>query len=97
MRDCISTDEKISFLQSSARIADSYGTVDRILNEHYGKSAIENEFATACAETKAIQTKIKEFHSLGNSYGWSHFYLAMYERLLTSILVDADRTDTACF
>jgi CRISPR-associated endonuclease/helicase Cas3 len=97
LRDCISTDGKISFLESSTRIAGSYTAVERIVNEHYGKSAIENEFATACAEAKAIQTKIKGFRSLGNSYGSQHFYLAMYERLLTSILVDADRTDTACF
>lgn len=97
LRDCISTDGKFTFLESSTHIAHSYSAVERIVNEHYGKSAIENEFATACAEAKAIQTKIKGFHSLGNSYGSAHFYLAMYERLLTSILVDADRTDTACF
>ena len=97
LRDCISTDGKFSFLESSTRISDSYSAVERIVNEHYGKSIIENEFAAACTEAKAIQSKIKEFHSLGNYYGSSHFYLAMYERLLISILVDADRTDTACF
>lgn len=97
LRDCISTDGKISFLESSTRIADSYSAVERIVNEYYGRSAIENEFAAARAEAKAIQIKLKEFHSLGNRYGSSHFYLAMYERLLTSILVDADHTDTACF
>lgn len=97
LRDCISTDGKISFLESSTRIADSYSAVERIVNEYYGRSAIENEFAAARAEGKAIQTKLKEFHSLGSRYGSSHFYLAMYERLLISILVDADRTDTACF
>ncbi len=97
LRDCISTDGKFSFLEASTRIADSYSAVERIVNEHYRKSAIENEFVAACAEAKVIQSKIKVFHSLGNCYGASHFYLAMYERLLTSILVDADRTDTACF
>ena len=97
LRDCISTDGKFSFLESSTRIADSYSAVERIVNEHYGKSAIKNEFAIASAEAKGVQAKIKEFHSLGKCYGSSYFFLAMYERLLMSILVDADRTDTACF
>lgn len=97
LRDCISTDGKISFLESSIRISDSYSSVERIVNERYAKSILENEFVVACAEAKAVQAKIKEFHRLGNWYGSSHFYLAMYERLLVSILIDADRVDTACF
>ena len=32
-----------------------------------------------------------------NKLGSAHIYLALYQRLLTSILIDADRTDTACF
>ena len=30
-------------------------------------------------------------------YGNRNFYLGMYERVLFSLLIDADRTDTACF
>lgn len=97
LRDCISTDGKISFFESSTRISDSYSSVEQIVNECYAKGVIENEFHAACTEAKAIQAKIKEFHRLGTWYGSSHFYLAMYERLLISILIDADRLDTACF
>ncbi|MEG2051159.1 MAG: CRISPR-associated helicase Cas3' [Oscillospiraceae bacterium] len=97
LRDCISTDGVFSFLESSTRIANSYGSVERIITEQYKKSTIENEFAVACDEARKIQVKINNFQSLGQHYGSSHFYLAMYERLLLSILIDADRTDTACF
>lgn len=97
LRDCISTDGKISFFESSARIFDSYSSVKKIVNECYEKGVIENRFVAACDEVKAIQAKIKEFYKLSNQYGSQHFYLAMYERLLISILIDADRIDTTCF
>lgn len=32
-----------------------------------------------------------------NRYGNIYFFLGMYERVLFSLLIDADRTDTACF
>ncbi|MDR3539483.1 MAG: CRISPR-associated helicase Cas3' [Desulfosporosinus sp.] len=97
LRDCISTDGKLSFTESAKRISDSYCDVERIIIKHHGNQSITDSFLKATADAKAIHTKIEEFQSLGNCYGSSHFYLAMYERLLTSILIDADRTDTAYF
>jgi CRISPR-associated endonuclease/helicase Cas3 len=97
LRDCLSTDGRISFQTAIAHISDSYSTVEQIVCEHYGKSAIASEFCAACEPAKMIRTQIKEFNSAKQGYGSSHFYLAMYMRLLTSIVVDADRTDTACF
>lgn len=99
LRDCISTDGRLSFSEASKRIKSdgSYCAVERIVNECYRKSEVESEFVAACAEVKDIRAKINEFCRSVECHVSPHFYCAMYERLLTSILVDADRTDTACF
>ena len=97
LRDCLSADGKNSFQEAITRISNSYSTVEQIVYEHYGKDTIESEFYEACADAKIIQAKIKAFDSAKQGYGSSHFYLAMYIRLLTSIVIDADRTNTACF
>lgn len=39
----------------------------------------------------------KKYSREKNRYGNRHFFLGMYERVLFSLLIDADRTDTACF
>ncbi|MEA4815340.1 MAG: CRISPR-associated helicase Cas3' [Lachnospiraceae bacterium] len=97
LRDCLSIDGRIPFQEAIAHISDSYDAVEHIVYGHYGKDTIENEFCEACDDANAIWTKIKEFDSAAQGYGSSHFYLAMYIRLLTSIVIDADRTNTACF
>ena len=97
LRDCLSADGKSSFQAAITHISDSYNTVEQIVYELYGKDAIESEFHKACGDVETIKAKIKGFNSAKQGYGSSHFYLAMYMRLLTSIVIDADRTDTACF
>lgn len=98
LRDCITTDGEITFSESEARIVDSYNIVERIVTDHYGKKSIDDEFLEACFDVKNIHERIKDFcQCWGNLQGSQHFYLAMYERLLISILVDADRSDTSCF
>ncbi len=97
LRDCISSDGKLTFAESKAHILDSYKTVERIVLQQYGQQKLEEELLSASEDAKLIQANISEFCSANSRYGSRHFYLAMYERLLTSILIDADRTDTACF
>lgn len=97
VRDCISVDGAATFFSAIERISDSYDSVKKTVYELYGFAAIEQEFKKACSETVKLRQRINDCHFAENGYGSSHFYIAMYERLLLSILVDADRTDTACF
>lgn len=97
LRDSLSMDGNLSFTEASKRISDTIGNVEELIYGHYSKSAIEKEFEDAIDDAKMIQSKIKDFLSREENVGSPHFYLSMYIRLLTSILIDADRTDTACF
>ncbi len=97
LRDCISADGSRAFPKAAERIADSFDGVKDIVYEQYGNASIVDEYMTACKDAKDIQDLINNFRCTEERYGGAHFYLAMYERLLLSILIDADRTDTACF
>lgn len=97
LRDALTKEGVSTYQRTLERISDSYKDVERIVYENYGESAVSEEFAQACAEAKNIQGKINKLRPKENGLGSAHIYLALYVRLLTSILIDADRTDTACF
>jgi len=97
LRDCISAGGSHSFPKAAERIADSFDGVKDIVYEQYGNASIVDEYMTACKDAQYIHDSINNFHCNEKGYGSAHFYLAMYQRLLLSILIDADRTDTAYF
>lgn len=97
LRDCLSMDGNLTFTEATKKISGSLSAVEEFVYSHYGKDFIEKEFANAVGEAKTIQNKIKDFRCKERNAGSPHFYLSMYIRLMTSILIDADRTDTACF
>lgn len=54
----------------------------------------------ASEHTEKIKQLIRDFEKSGGSgkiYGDKQFYLGMYERVIQSLLIDGDWTDTACF
>lgn len=97
LRDALTKDGIITYLRAAERISDSYGDVEAIVYKNIGEGVISEEFAQACAEAKGIQAKINNLRPKANGLGSAHIYLALYVRLLISIVIDADRTDTACF
>ncbi|NLK71809.1 MAG: CRISPR-associated helicase Cas3' [Clostridiales bacterium] len=98
LRDCLSLQGEDVFEGATENISKSFAGVKKIVFQHYGEDFINREFENACKDTESIAKKIKQFLEHENeAIGTSHFYLAMFTRLLTSIVIDADRTDTACF
>lgn len=66
--------------------------------EEFDKGEIEKLCALAREDTNKILKGIQEVTDRwGKAYGNRDFYLGMYERLLLSLLVDADRRNTADF
>lgn len=68
----------------------------------YDKQLIEQECEEALNEYKNISKKISLFMKNNktdskNFYGDRYFFLGMYIRVLLSLLIDGDWTDTACF
>ncbi len=97
LRDGLSMDGKLVFTEAAKKITDSFTAAEEYVCSYYGKNILEKEFANAIDNAKTIRNKIKDFRCKEKNAGSPHFYLSMYIRLLTSILIDADRTDTACF
>jgi CRISPR-associated endonuclease/helicase Cas3 len=97
LRDAVSKDGTITYLQAVERIKDSYKNVERIVYDNNGEAETLEEFKRACTDARKIQSCINALKPKENALGSAHIYLALYERLLTSIVIDADRTDTACF
>ncbi|MCH5324218.1 MAG: CRISPR-associated helicase Cas3' [Eubacterium sp.] len=67
----------------------------------FNKEDIKKLAELADADARAlcvrIKEKIKEWGGEKNAYGNSRFYLGMYQKLLMSLLIDADRRDTEDF
>jgi len=97
LRDCLSPEGEVVFEEAVENIKDSYSTVKDLVYQHYGEDFIKQEFIQACKDTRLIAEKIQILLNKNKAIGSSNFYLSMFTRLLVSIVIDADRTDTACF
>lgn len=75
------------------------------IEERYYCYADERELKEKCSKAnqeaqkilEEIRRFVKTYNDKKNRYGNKYFFLGMYERVLFSLLIDADRTDTACF
>jgi len=97
LRDCLSLDGDPVFAEGAKKVSDSYKGVKEVIYQHYGADFINNEFIDACRDTRSIAEKIRFLQGKSKFLGSQHFYLSMFTRFLTSIVIDADRTDTSCF
>lgn len=97
LRDCLSLEGDAVFAEAAEKVTDSYESVKKVVYRHYGKNSINQEFIEACRDTRSIVASIQSLTKQNKSLGSLQFYLAMFTRLLTSFVIDADRTDTACF
>lgn len=97
LRDCLTPEGDAVFAEALEKIKDSYPGVKETVYDRYGTDFIKKEFLEACRDTRFIATSIQELIKKHEKLGSPHFYLSMFTRLLTSIVIDADRTDTACF
>ena len=98
LQDCINmnghalSEERGSKLIDFEMISERYSTL-------IDKSILENRFSLAKADLeqirKRIESVVKEHGD--NVYGNKRFFLGMYQRLLLSLLIDSDWSDTASF
>lgn len=99
LRDCLSPRDGRLIFEWSDDKAEIKQAVERFFNR-YDKVKLEKQCKEAVDAVAEIKNKIVEFdraaggHSI---YGSREYFLGMYERLLISLLVEGDRTDTASF
>lgn len=99
LRDCITEEGANSFTEAVGRIAQSYEDVRAIVTCHYGTEQLRTELCAARGDAAAKLSEIFAFQQANSGQGDDvpSFQLAMFTRLLASLLIDADHTDSACF
>ena len=93
LNDWITADAQNTFQKRIAKET-YYAEIRKNLDESGMLPDIPAMLSAAAAEIAAISRKLQTLASDAESYA---FYLGMLERLLQSLLIDADRTDTADF
>lgn len=85
----------IKYLEQADAIPD---VIEKRFYSYQSHEEIKSKVESANFQMKKILEKITTFSkNNGPAYGNKDFYLGMYLRMLLSLLVDADRTDTANF
>lgn len=76
-----------------------YDLIQQRFFQIYDKCMLEEKFKLTLGDFKCVNDKIGTFLSNHKSRtcGNGFFFMGMYVRLLASILIDSDWTDTACF
>ena len=95
INDCVTPEGEIKYSQ---RCEKQHG-IDKIRREVYGyisEEELTELFQQSVTEIKDIVRKIADLTS-DKQLGTKSFYCGMLERVLLSILIDADRSASACF
>lgn len=100
LRDCLSpVNGRLLFEWSLDDNTDIKQAVERFLSM-CDRQELEKRCRQAAESANIVKNKIMEFEKASGShslYGRREFFLGMYERLLLSLLIEGDRTDTASF
>lgn len=95
--DCITPDGTVCYEKRAAKESQ----LDSIRQEVYSyvpKQELEKFFRQAVSELSTLVDRILTFiNGKKGKLGSRHFYFGMSARLLLSLLIDSDRTDTVCF
>lgn len=97
LQDCIDlkTGQTLEEKRSEKNI--DYEVIKQRFFQISDENVLKEKFENACSEFTDIKKKIDGFLLGDNTKGNSYFYIGMYARLLLSVLIDSDWTDTACF
>lgn len=101
MGDCINLDNGQSLQQQRDEKQIDYDWIKKEFFQIYDKEMLEEYCKKAIQTYKEMEGKINIFHKeseiskrkCGNRY----FFMGMYLRMVLSLLIDGDWTDTACF
>lgn len=88
--------------QSESYLAQEHIQIESVRQRFYqfaNRESLNMAFLTARESLKRLMKDIKSFseRDTAHVYGSRDFYLGMHERLLMSLLIDADRSNTAQF
>ncbi len=94
--DCITTDGTISFIRRAEK-ENNLSSIEKEVFSYISKEELNERIEKACKDIDDLVKRIISFVNTDKRLGSKHFYYGLIERVLLSLLIDADRTDTACF
>jgi CRISPR-associated endonuclease/helicase Cas3 len=97
IKDCVTSEGDLIYEKARQKIENSYPDVSNHILSYYTPLILNKEFSYAVNDIEKTHQKIMTFVKNEQNAGLPQIYWSMYIRLLTSIIIDADRTDTACF
>ena len=101
LHDCFSPEKSTIYIKERLSKKENSQNVEERYYQYIKKEDLEKRGLIAKREVAGIIQEILGFirskNLSVNMYGNRDFFLGMYERTIMSLLVDADRTDTACF
>ncbi|HHY65556.1 MAG TPA: CRISPR-associated helicase Cas3' [Clostridiaceae bacterium] len=96
MCDCITPDGVVTFYRRAER-EKNLSAIEKEVYSYLPKEELNKRIEKACIEINELLKRIVSITKRDERLGDKYFYYGLVERLLLSLLVDADRTDTACF
>lgn len=99
LQDCISMESGETLSERRGKKDIDFKAVEEDYFRIVNKEMLLEQLKAAHIDLQKICAEIKTFVSATEerSCGHKDFYLGMYERVLLSVLMDSDWTDTACF
>lgn len=98
IQDCIDLQSGETISERRALKKEDYEEIKERFFTLYDKEEIINLIKTAHEDGKKLRKQVKEaMENTDGKYGDEGFYIGMFERLLLSLLIDSDWTDTASF
>lgn len=98
IQDCISIEHGVTL---SEMRNENLSDFEKILECYFGfvnKELLERRFQMAMDDVNHMLKQISDEVKIhGKEYGHKYFYFGMYERLLLSVLIDSDWSDTVSF
>ena len=99
LQDCIDMETGESLSEKRGRREIRFDTVEERFFQVVDRESLGQWLRLARSDVQEIRSGIQEFVCRGGeeTHGCVEFYVGMYERLILSVLIDSDWTDTACF
>lgn len=101
VQDCVDLETGKTLQEKRKEKKIEYELIQQRFFHIYTKQILEKKFRLASNEFQLMNQKVGDFLKMckkqGENCGNGYFFMGMYVRLLLSILIDSDWTDSACF
>ncbi|MFV0362626.1 MAG: CRISPR-associated helicase Cas3' [Suipraeoptans sp.] len=97
LRDCLPNNGEYVLVEERVKKDVEFDHVKRCVEECFDTDLLAEKLVASDEDIKNMIDQIISFQIKKSTYGNKNFFLGMYERILMSLLIDADRIDTACF